>query len=80
MAMYIIRMWLRSLAGFAFVLILERASAGPTLTFFLTGLVFVVLTMLTYGDWCSVRRAACCACYPPAPRAGWTWRAGSCSP
>ena len=79
MAMYLIRILLRSLAGFAVVLILERASAGPTLTFFLTGLVFVVLTTLTYGDWCSVRRAVCCTCWPLPPRA-WRPVPGNSSP
>lgn len=78
MAMYLIRIWLRSLAGFASVLVLERASGVPTSTFFLTGLVFVVLTMLMYGDWCSARRAIC-TCDPPAARA-WPPGPDSCSP
>ena len=75
LAMYIIRTWLRWLAGFGIVVIVERAALGPTLAVFLTGLVFLVLTVLTYGDWSSTRRVAC-TCYAPAPT--WRPRPGNC--
>jgi hypothetical protein len=74
--MYIIRTWLRWLAGFGIVVIVERAALAPTLAVFLTGLVFLVLTVLTYGDWSSVRQVAHCTCY--APVSTWRPRPGRC--
>ena len=70
LAMYVIETWRRWLVGFAIVLIVERAPLDSTWSFFLTGLVFVVLAVRTYGDWSSARRVAYCACCAPAP----TWR------
>jgi hypothetical protein len=49
--MYVIETWRRWLVGFAMVLIVERAPLDSTWSFFLTGLVFVVLAVLMYRDW-----------------------------
>ncbi len=51
LAIYVIETWRRWLVGFAMVLVVEHASLDTTWSFLVTGLVFVVLAGLMYGDW-----------------------------
>jgi len=77
MTTYFIRRWLRSLAGFVPTLMGERALLGMTWSFFLMGLLTVLIflerTTSICEDWRSVRRCGYCARCAIMPPDHW-WR------